>query len=82
MEIALSKKTIGSLILFLWLVFSIVYITNNIWSNYKKVQVVESYNQGKIDTINALILEAEKCQPFPVFLNGREVQLIKLDCDK
>jgi hypothetical protein len=80
MEITLSKKTIGGLILFLWLVFSIVYITSDIWNNYKKVQLAAAYNQGKTDTINALIEETDKCQPVSIFGEEKETQLMKLDC--
>ena len=80
MEIALSKKTILCLILFLWVVFSIAYIVNDIWSDYKDIQLVTAYNQGKADTINALITEAEKCAGFSVSSGEKEIQLIKTDC--
>ena len=76
----LTKKTILYLILFLWVIFSVVYIINDVWSNYKKVQLVNAYNQGKADTINALIQEADKCQPFPVSNGEKEVQLTKIGC--
>ena len=75
-----TKKTILYLILFLWVIFSVVYIINDIWSNYKNVQLVNAYNQGKADTINVLITEAEKCQPFSVFSEEKEIQLIKIGC--
>ncbi len=76
----LTKKTILSLILFLWVVFSIVYIVNDIWSNYKDVQLVEAYSQGRADMVNALIQEAEKCEPFSVFSGEKEIQLMNLGC--
>lgn len=76
----LTKKTILCLILFLWVVFSIAYIANDIWSNYKDVQLVQAYNQGRADTVNTLIQEAEKCQPFSVFSGEKEVQLMNLGC--
>jgi len=80
MEITLSKKTIGSLVLFLWLVFSIVYIASDIWNNYKKIQLTAAYNQGKTDTINALIKEADKCQPVSIFGEEKDIQLMNLNC--
>jgi hypothetical protein len=67
-------------LVFLWIVFSIVYIINDLWSNYKNVQLVQAYNQGRADTINALIQEAEKCQPFSVYSSEKEIQLIKIGC--
>ena len=80
MEINFNKKTILCLILFLWVVFSVVYIINDIWSNYRDVQLVAAYNQGKTDTINTLIQEAEKCQSFSVFSGEKEIQLMKFGC--
>jgi hypothetical protein len=75
-----TLKNILKLILFLWVVFSVVYICNNIWTNYKNVQLVEAYNQGKADTINLLIQEAEKCDEIPVFSGDKEIQLIETSC--
>jgi len=75
-----TKKTILSLILFLWVVFSVVYIINDVWSNYRDVQLVAAYNQGKTDMVNTLIKEAEKCEPIPVFTGEKEIQLIKIGC--
>ncbi|MCX6759186.1 MAG: hypothetical protein NT012_01260 [Candidatus Nealsonbacteria bacterium] len=38
----------------------------DIWSDFKNVQMSNAYNQGKMDTINILITEAEKCEPVPI----------------
>jgi len=80
MSIAILKKTILYLLVFLWIVFSIVYIINDIWSNFKNVQISNAYQQGRADTVNTLITEAEKCQPFSVFSAEKQVQLIKMGC--
>jgi predicted nucleic-acid-binding protein len=58
----------------------VVYIGNDIWSNYKKVQLLEAYNQGKADIIDYLIQEAGKCEVIPVFSGDKEEQLIGVDC--
>ncbi|MCX6761161.1 MAG: hypothetical protein NTZ84_03630 [Candidatus Nealsonbacteria bacterium] len=80
MEISLTKKTILYLLVLLWLVFSVVYIVNDVWSDYKNVQLVQAYNQGRADTINTLFQEAEKCTGFSVFTAEKEIQLIKMGC--
>ncbi len=80
MEIALSKKTILSLLVFLWIVFSVAYIANNLWSNYRDVQLFGAYEQGRVDTINALIQEAEKCEQVSVYSNDKEISLIAVHC--
>lgn len=75
------KNTLG-LILFLWVVFSVVYIANDFWTNYRNVQIENAYNQGRVNTINYLISEAEKCEEIPVFNGDKEIRLIKTDCPK
>ena len=80
MDISLSKKTILYLLVFAWVVFSIIYIINNIWSDFKNVQILNAYEQGRVETINQLIQEVEKCQPVSVFSAGKEIQLINIDC--
>jgi len=80
MNINFKLKKILYFLVFLWIIFSVVYIVNDIWSNYKNVQLVQAYNQGKTDTINALIQEAEKCQPFSVYSGEKEIQLIRIGC--
>ena len=80
MNIILSKKIILYFLAFFWIIFSVVYIVNNIWSNYKNFQLLQAYEQGRIDTINTLIRAAEKCEPIPVFSEEREIELIRMDC--
>ena len=80
MEIRFTPKTILYIVVFLWIVFSVVYIANNMWTDYKNVQLVQSYEQGKRDIINQLIQEAKKCEPFPVFSGGEQINLIDVNC--
>lgn len=80
MNISLSKKTILYLLVFAWVVFSIGYIINDIWGDFKNVQMLNAYEQGRAEAINQLIQEAEKCQPVSVFSTGKQIQLINIDC--
>lgn len=80
MTVNFTPKTIFCLIVFLWVIFSVVYVVNDIWSNYKYVQLVQAYEQGRQDTINTLIEEAEKCQAIPVFSGEKEITLMSLSC--
>ena len=82
MEAKFRPKTILYFLALLWIVFSIVYIVNDVWRDFKDVQLKQAYEQGRIDTINTLIQEAEKCQPIPVFNQEKEVQLIKIGCSE
>ena len=80
MNISLSKKTILYLFVLAWIVFSIIYIINDIWRDFKNVQMLNAYEQGRVETINQLIQEAEKCQPFSIFSAEKQIQLINTDC--
>ena len=75
-----TQKDILRIVLFLWVVFSVVYIANDIWTNYKDVQLVNAYDQGKVDTVNFLIQEAEKCEEIPVYSGDKEIRLIETSC--
>ncbi len=80
MELVLSKKTISSLLIFLWIVFSVIYIGWDLWSDFKNVQIVRAYQQGKADTINALIAEVEKCGEVPVTGTEKQISVIGTHC--
>lgn len=80
MEINLSKKSILYFLALLWIFFSVAYIVWDVWSDFKNVQMLNAYEQGKIDIINALIQEAEKCEPIPVFSGEKEIQLVNINC--
>lgn len=80
MNLNLSKKTVLYLLVFVWLVFSVVYIVWDVWADFKNVQMSNAYQQGRIDTINTLIQEGEKCKPVSVAGTEKQIQLIKVDC--
>jgi len=75
-----NLKIIGYFLIALWIIFSVVYIINDIWQDFKTQQLKKAYEQGKIDTINLLIKEAEKCQPVPIFSGEKEIRVIKIGC--
>jgi len=76
----LSKKTIMYFLVFLWIVFSVMYIIWNIWSDFKNVRILNAYEQGRIDTINVLITEAEKCEPVTVTGVEKKISIISTHC--
>ncbi len=75
-----NLKIVGYFLIALWTIFSVVYIINDIWQDFKTQQLKKAYEQGKIDTINLLIKEAEKCQPVPIFSGEKEIRVIKIGC--
>lgn len=50
----------------------------------KKKQLNQAYNLGKTDTINTAIKQAEneKCEPFSIYSNEKQIQVINVNCLK
>ncbi len=80
MEMNFSKKTILRLFVFLWIVFSVVYIAWDLWSDFKNAQMFQAYEQGRTDTVSALIQEAEKCEPVLVTGTEKQISVIGVHC--
>jgi len=72
----ISKKFILKIILILWIVFSVVYISYD----FIVGMLARAYQQGQIDLINALIEEAKRCEPIPIFSNEQRIEVIAIDC--
>jgi len=80
MSITFTPKTILYFLALLWIVFSLIYIPWSAWQNYKNIQMAGAYNQGILDLVNQLFLEAEKCQPIPITDGITELYLIDIAC--
>ncbi len=80
----MNKKGISSKIwkavLIAWIVFSAAYIFYTEWKKFKLETVRASYEQGRTDAVNQVIIEAQKCKPFPVYSGETEVNLLSIEC--
>lgn len=79
---SISKKTIIIVPVSIWIIFSAIYIVRDLWNHFQSEQVTRAYQQGKIDTINAAIVQSknEKCEPFSIYNDKEEIQLINIKC--
>lgn len=80
MNFNLPKKKIFHFLIFAWIVFSIVYIVWDAWTDFKNIQLSNAYQQGAVAAIDKIIEETEKCQVVPVFSNEKEIQLVSVSC--
>jgi len=80
MRFNFSKKKVLCFLASLWIVFSLIYIVWDLWSDFENVQIENAYQQGVAAAIDKIITEAEKCQIVPVFSNEKEVRLISVSC--
>lgn len=67
------------LILF-WIIFSVIYIAWDIWSDFKHGQMVNAYDQGRLDIVSSLIEQAEKCEPITVTGLDKQIEVIATHC--
>ena len=80
MKISFSKKTIFYFFVLVWIIFSVFYIVWDVWTDFKQVQIMAAYEQGRIDTINVLISEAGKCEPVYIKGTEKEEKIISVYC--
>ena len=80
----ITKKTISMLLAVLWIIFSAVYIAWDRWNHFKNEKLAQAYQLGKTDTVNQAIKQAEneKCEPFSIYNNDKQAQLINIKCLK
>ena len=68
----------------IWIIFSIFYVANDIWQDFKQNELSkianEAYSTAQTEIIGQLITEAEKCEPIPVRSGENQINLIKTDC--
>ncbi|KPJ57138.1 hypothetical protein AMJ49_02455 [Parcubacteria bacterium DG_74_2] len=77
---AISKKLILNIIIVIWIVFSVIYIFYDFWTDFKLKILNQAYQQGRIDTINTLINQAKKCEPIPIFSGEERIEVININC--
>lgn len=80
--ISFVRGNILKIILYTWIILSIVYIGYDVWSDFKTNTINQAYLAGKNDTISQLFKEAEKpeCQPITVTNNEKQIQVINVAC--
>ena len=78
----MAKKTIGQVMVGVYILGSLVYIGYTQWTNFKTHYAEEAFQNGQTDVIERLITQAEDpdCQPFSVYTANNEVQLVNVTC--
>ncbi len=63
-----------------WLLFSVYYVGQDFYGKYQTNVIQTSYQKGYTDAINALIIEAKKCQKVTAHSGDEKVELIWTNC--
>ncbi|MDD5377209.1 MAG: hypothetical protein PHH16_03765 [Candidatus Gracilibacteria bacterium] len=71
-----------SVLLTLWVVFSFLYISWNMYENFKMDVMQNAYIAGQTDTVNKLLDQAsnKECKPFNVYVGDKKADLINVTC--
>ena len=82
MKIKIRSKKIGQIILVLWVVFSIGYISYDQWNSYKEVALKRAYDSGVKHCVDSLILEAQKpsCDSISISNETETVDVVNIQC--
>ena len=68
------------IVILVWLVFSVLYVAFGEYNRLKNGVYNMGYERGQMDTVANVIVEAQKCQPFPVTLDKAQTTLVSLEC--
>jgi hypothetical protein len=75
------KNKIILIVVSVWIVFSLVYIAYDVWSDFKADKLAQAYQQGRVDTITSLITQAEaSCDPISVSSQTKQISVINASC--
>lgn len=81
-----GRKIISIVIVLVWIVFSIVYIANDVWTDFQKEQINSAlqsgYQQGVSDTVDQAMTQAEnkECKAFSIYNKDKSVEVINTKC--
>ncbi len=80
----LNKRVIFLAAVLVWAVFSVWYIANDQWQDFKVREIEESYEAGIQaginKAVNTVIIEASKCTQVPLSNSEKEINVVSVEC--
>jgi predicted negative regulator of RcsB-dependent stress response len=76
----LPTEGIGQIILAVWIIFSVVFVANNVWQNFQVNQVQQAAGAGYQQAVVDLVKQAETCEAFPINIGETAIELQKVGC--
>lgn len=80
MNLKINKKSVFLLLIFIWIAFSLWYIANDQWQDFKMKENQQAYQLGRSDTVKAVIDEVSKCQQLPLTIDDKKATIISVEC--
>ena len=75
-----NKQNITHGIVILWIIFSVGYIAQDLWSDLQTYQVQQAYTAGKEEIIIGIMENADKCEPISLYKGKEQIQIIPTAC--
>ena len=76
----IAVTPISTVLLIMWIVFSVLYVGYDLWQDIKKLPVEQAYTRGKTETLNALVTNSQACKPVNVQSQAGTAQMINIAC--
>ena len=74
------KISVLSVVIIVWLVFSVLYVGYTQYNYLRKYVADASYQKGLSDAVTQVIQQAQKCEAFPITIDKQGVKLINIAC--
>jgi predicted PurR-regulated permease PerM len=71
---------ISTVLLVIWIVFSVLYVGYDLWQEIKQLPVEQAYTSGRTEALNSIVTNASTCKPINVQSNAGTAQLINVAC--
>lgn len=76
----INKLTIVIIVLIVWAVFSLVYMANDYWQDFKMGKMQAAYSNGSSQAVAQIIERAKTCEPVNLYAGETQVNLIDVAC--
>lgn len=78
--LAEKKLSMTQIVLIIWIVFSALYIVQDLWRGGIATSYRLGQQAGAGQLVSQTIAQAQKCEPFTMFTDAARVELINVTC--
>ena len=76
----ISVTPISTVLLVIWIVFSVLYVGYDLWQEIKQLPVERARSEGRMQILNELVSNTQSCKPIAVQSNVGTAQIINFAC--
>lgn len=77
-----TKRNLLTLLVVLWVLFSVAYIVRDQWMKFQTVTLNNAYQSGAKAAIHTIITASDGCKGVPLFEGDKKVTFVSVDCLK